>query len=125
MDQPCAAAGAWGDGWELIIIDDGSPESTFHLCTEIASTDPRLKILSFARNFGHLAFFYYRLLKVLTEIDIPLDSGDFCVLSRRVLDTMNALPERNRFVRGFRSWVGFRQAGQDFPTSGMPGRQAM
>jgi dolichol-phosphate mannosyltransferase len=59
-------------------------------------------------------FFYYRLLKVLATIDIPLDSGDFCVVSRRVLDVMNALPERNRFVRGLRSWVGFRQVGLSY-----------
>lgn len=54
---------------------------------------------------------YYRLLKRLASIEIPLDSGDFCVMSRRILDVMNALPERNRFVRGLRSWVGYRQIG--------------
>lgn len=59
-----------------------------------------------------LAYFvYYRLLRSLASIDIPLDSGDFCVMSRRILDVMNALPERNRFIRGLRSWVGFRQIG--------------
>ena len=54
---------------------------------------------------------YYRILKALANVDIPLDSGDFCVMSRRMIDAINSLPERNRFVRGLRSWVGFRQTG--------------
>jgi polyisoprenyl-phosphate glycosyltransferase len=54
---------------------------------------------------------FYRLLARAAEIDIPLDSGDFCVLSRRALDALNALPERSRFIRGLRSWVGLRQQG--------------
>jgi dolichol-phosphate mannosyltransferase len=54
---------------------------------------------------------YYRLLRAVANIDIPLDSGDFCVLSRRAVDALNALPERNRFVRGLRTWIGFRQVG--------------
>ncbi|GIW70635.1 MAG: glycosyl transferase [Planctomycetota bacterium] len=54
---------------------------------------------------------YYRLLRRLAGVTIPLDSGDFCVLRRRVVDAMNALPERRRFLRGLRSWVGFRQVG--------------
>jgi len=56
-------------------------------------------------------FIYYRLLASLATFDIPLDSGDFCVVNRRVVQTLNALPERNRFVRGLRSWIGFRQIG--------------
>jgi glycosyltransferase involved in cell wall biosynthesis len=54
---------------------------------------------------------YYRLLRRLASVDIPLDSGDFCVLSRRVVDVLNALPERRRFVRGLRAWAGYRQTG--------------
>ncbi|HHX42841.1 MAG TPA: glycosyltransferase [Chloroflexi bacterium] len=54
---------------------------------------------------------FYRLLKRLAAIDIPLDSGDFCVMDRRVVDVLTAMPERNRFVRGIRAWVGFRQIG--------------
>jgi glycosyltransferase involved in cell wall biosynthesis len=56
-------------------------------------------------------FAYYRLLRSLATLDIPLDAGDFCVMSRPVLDALNALPERNRFVRGLRTWVGYRQTG--------------
>jgi len=56
-------------------------------------------------------FVYYRLLASLAAIDIPLDAGDFCVMSRRAVDELNALPERRRFVRGLRSWIGFSQIG--------------
>jgi len=58
--------------------------------------------------------FYYRLLKTIANIDIPLDSGDFCVMNRRMVDAINSLPERNRFVRGLRSWVGFKQIGMSY-----------
>jgi glycosyltransferase involved in cell wall biosynthesis len=57
---------------------------------------------------------YYRLLRFLANIDMPLDAGDFCVISRRALDTLNALPERNRFVRGLRTWIGYRQIGVQY-----------
>ncbi len=59
-------------------------------------------------------WFYYRFLRSLASVDIPLDSGDFCVMSRRVVGSMNALPERNRFVRGLRTWVGYHQAGLEY-----------
>jgi dolichol-phosphate mannosyltransferase len=54
---------------------------------------------------------FYRTVKLIAEIDVPLDAGDFCLLDRRVVDTLIALPEHNRFLRGLRSWVGFRQLG--------------
>jgi dolichol-phosphate mannosyltransferase len=54
---------------------------------------------------------FYRLLQRLVSFDIPLDSGDFCLMDRKVVDTLNAMPERNRFVRGLRAWAGFRQTG--------------
>jgi dolichol-phosphate mannosyltransferase len=54
---------------------------------------------------------YYRLLKMLSKTDIPLDSGDCCLMDRRVADLLNTMPERNRFIRGLRSWVGFKQFG--------------
>ena len=54
---------------------------------------------------------FYRLLQRLADIDIPIDSGDFCVMDRRVVDELNKLPERNRFVRGLRAWLGFPQKG--------------
>lgn len=54
---------------------------------------------------------FYRLLAMLTPIHIPLDSGDFGMVSRRVADQLNAMPEQHRFIRGMRSYVGFRQTG--------------
>ena len=56
---------------------------------------------------------FYRVLKRLSYLDIPLDSGDFALMDRKVVDLLNHLPERNRFVRGIRSWVGFRQVGME------------
>ncbi len=165
-----AAAPAWRDDFEIIIVDDGSRDHTLEICTKIGAADPRLKVLSLSRNFGHQAAVsaglmyargsivtvmdadlqdppeellpfiekiregwdvvyairtkrkegllkrfcysaYYRILKRLAVLDIPLDSGDFCVMRGEVVDAMNRLPERNRFVRGLRSWVGFRQVG--------------
>lgn len=54
---------------------------------------------------------FYRLLGRLSSVSIPLDAGDFALVSRRVLDEMKRLPEKERFVRGLRAWVGFRQTG--------------
>ncbi len=54
---------------------------------------------------------FYRILQWVSQIDIPLDSGDFCIMDRRVVDLLVNMPERNRFVRGIRSWVGFEQTG--------------
>ena len=54
---------------------------------------------------------YYRVLASLANIPIPLDSGDFCVMNRRAVDALNTLPESSRFIRGLRSWIGFRQTG--------------
>jgi glycosyltransferase involved in cell wall biosynthesis len=160
----------WGEMYELVFVDDGSVDDTCALLAAAATGDPRIKVVSFSRNFGHQAavtaglrasrgdlvaiidadlqdppeelprffakcregydvvyairqkrkehalkrasyFLYYRLLRWFSNIHIPLDSGDFCVMSRRAVDVLNALPERSRFVRGLRSWIGFRQAG--------------
>ena len=56
-------------------------------------------------------FAFYRLLRAVAEVDIPADSGDFCAMTRRVVDHLNRLPESDRFVRGLRAWLGFRQVG--------------
>ena len=57
---------------------------------------------------------FYRLLNAISDLDIPLDSGDFCLMDRRVVDVLVGLPERARFVRGLRTFVGFRQVGLDY-----------
>lgn len=55
----------------------------------------------------------YRLIASLSHITLPVDAGDFALLSRRVVDALNALPERQRYLRGLRTWIGFRQIGID------------
>jgi dolichol-phosphate mannosyltransferase len=54
---------------------------------------------------------FYRTMKAMAHIDVPLDAGDFCLLDRRVVDVLVSLREQNRFLRGLRSWVGFTQVG--------------
>jgi dolichol-phosphate mannosyltransferase len=62
--------------------------------------------------FKRLAYYaYYRILAFLSEIEIPLDAGDFGVIDRRVLAAMTATHEPGPFIRGLRAWVGFRQIG--------------
>ncbi len=60
------------------------------------------------------AALFYRMLRALAGVDIPPDTGDFRLMDRRVVDVLNALPERNRFLRGLVSWIGFRQIGVHF-----------
>lgn len=57
---------------------------------------------------------FYRLLQRVAQVEIPLDAGDFCIMDRRIVDLLNGMPERSRFVRGIRSWVGFRQIGMPY-----------
>ena len=54
---------------------------------------------------------FYRLLATLSSSKLPLDAGDFGLMSRRVVDEIRRMPERNRYLRGMRTWVGFRQIG--------------
>jgi glycosyltransferase involved in cell wall biosynthesis len=54
---------------------------------------------------------FYRLLRRLARVDIPLDAGDFRLMSRRVVESLKKMSERNRFVRGLTAWVGFKQTG--------------
>ena len=54
---------------------------------------------------------FYRVFRRMSYVTIPTDAGDFSLMSRRVVDALNSLPERDRFLRGLRAWVGFRQTG--------------
>jgi dolichol-phosphate mannosyltransferase len=54
---------------------------------------------------------YYRLLRSISDIPIPVDSGDFSLMDRKVVNLIRVLPERHKFLRGLRSWAGFRQTG--------------
>ncbi|MFM8555377.1 MAG: glycosyltransferase family 2 protein [Betaproteobacteria bacterium] len=82
--------GKWREGYDVVYgtRTDRPGESWFKLMT--------------ARAF-------YRVLNSVSDVPIPLDTGDFRLISRRVADTLRAMPERDRFLRGMVSWVGFRQ----------------
>jgi len=157
------------EDFQIVLIDDGSVDSTWTLIREFAEQDPRVTGVSLSRNYGHqlalaaglswctgdrvlvidadlqdppellapmmklmdegadvvygqragrlgetrfkktTASLFYRFLDRLTDIPIPRDSGDFRLMSRRVVDLINSMPEQHRFVRGMVSWVGFRQ----------------
>jgi len=165
-----AAAAAVGDGYEIVLVNDGSRDRTWEIMRELVDADPRLVAINLSRNHGHqlaltagldlcagqriliidadlqdppellgemlarmdsdgadvvyavrkaragetafkrgTAKLFYRLLSKLAEIDIPLDTGDFRLMSRRALDALLSLPEQARFIRGMVAWVGFRQ----------------
>ncbi|HEY5914823.1 MAG TPA: glycosyltransferase family 2 protein [Verrucomicrobiae bacterium] len=159
--------------WEVVFVDDGSTDTTFEQLRKMHVAEPRFKVISLSRNFGHQAALcaglsrarggavgvldadlqdppelfrdclaklqegydvvyavrhhrkenvakracytaFYRLLRLVSEVDIPLDSGDFCLMRRRVVDVLAAMPERNVFWRGMRAWTGFRQVGIEY-----------
>ncbi len=60
---------------------------------------------------------FYKLLKGIANVELPLDAGDFCVMDRAVVDRINRMPEHNRFVRGLRGWAGGRQTGLPYDRS--------
>lgn len=60
------------------------------------------------------AFFYYRFLRKITDMDIPSDTGEFKLYDRKVVDTILALPEHNRYLRGLSTWVGYKQTLVEF-----------
>jgi dolichol-phosphate mannosyltransferase len=60
------------------------------------------------------AFGFYRFINWLSDIDIPMDTGDFRLVNRKVIDAVNLMPERHRFLRGMFAWVGFRQIPIDY-----------
>jgi dolichol-phosphate mannosyltransferase len=60
------------------------------------------------------AWIYYRVVRRLADVDLPVDAGDFCLMDRVVVDQLNAMPERHRYIRGLRAWVGFRQTAVPF-----------
>jgi polyisoprenyl-phosphate glycosyltransferase len=56
-------------------------------------------------------FLFYRLMASIADMNLPLDAGDFGLMSKRVVDQLRSMPEHHRYIRGMRSWVGFRQIG--------------
>lgn len=159
---------------EVILINDGSSDTTDQLIEQICKKDNRFSGILLSRNHGHqlavsaglanvrgkkgamiidgdlqdppelvnefyeyltngydviyairknrkesflkkLAYkLYYRLQKKISSFNIPIDSGDFSMLSRRVVDIINDMPEQSRYLRGIRAWVGFKQMGYEY-----------
>lgn len=156
--------------YEIVFVDDGSRDASLPILRNLAASDPCVRAIELARNFGHQVAIsagldhargdgvivmdadlqdppevlpqfiakwheghdvvyaireqrkehvfkraayavFYRLLQRVANIEIPLDAGDFCIMDRRVVELLTAMPERNRFVRGIRSWVGLNQVG--------------
>jgi polyisoprenyl-phosphate glycosyltransferase len=60
------------------------------------------------------AYWFYRILNRLADVEIPTDTGDFCLMDRHVVAVLNSMPERNRYIRGLRAWAGFRQTAIQF-----------
>ena len=98
-----SAAFTWNEDYELIVVDDGSSDGTAAICEEIATQDPHLKLVGFSRNVGHPAAISAGLQHSVGDIVAVIDAGDFCVMRRTVVDALNSLPERSRFVRGLRT----------------------
>ena len=82
----------WAEGYEVVygVRESRNGETGFKLWTAKA---------------------FYRLINALSDVEIPLDAGDFRLLDRKAVDAMNAMPERHRFLRGMCSWIGFYQCG--------------
>ena len=70
---------------------------------------------SLIKRISYSAF--YRILKGMSDIHIPIDSGDFCVMKKHVVENMLKLQEQNPFLRGIRAWVGFKQIGVEYERS--------
>jgi polyisoprenyl-phosphate glycosyltransferase len=160
-----------GEPWELITVNDGSRDDSLTKLEALNTKDDRIKVINFARNFGHqtavtagmdysrgkaviiidadlqdppevilelitkwkegfqvvyaqretrqgesafkllTAKLFYRLIYAIADIQIPLDTGDFRLMDRRVVDAVSHMREHNRFIRGMASWVGFKQTG--------------
>lgn len=156
--------------YEIIFVDDNSPDSSLEVLRDICKSHPKIKAISLSRNFGQqiassagLKFakgdaiimmdddlqdppefipnflekweegydvayairksrkegflkksgykIFYKILTQLSYISIPQHSGDFGLIDRKIVDIINSMPERTRFLRGLRAWVGFKQIG--------------
>lgn len=112
-------------GSEAVLIIDGDlqdppellPEFYGHIQNgyDVVYAVRRKRKEGILKRFAYSTF--YRILKSISYVDIPLDSGDFSMVSRRVVNIMNQMPEESRFLRGMRSWIGFKQIGVEYERS--------
>ncbi len=109
-------------GSEAIMVIDGDLQDPPELLTELHAKMKEGYDVVYAvrkkRKEGFVKksayFLFYRLMKSISYIEIPLDSGDFSLISRRVVDILNKMPEESRYIRGMRSWIGFKQVGLEY-----------
>ena len=119
-------------GTEGIMIMDGDlqdpPELISKFYDEMKAGNEVIYAIRKKRKEGPFKRFaywaYYRLQKQIANLDIPLDSGDFSMMSRRVVNELNAMPERSRYIRGMRTWVGFKQKGIEYERDGRAAGEA-
>ena len=117
--QAAISAGLKVSRGEAVALIDGDlqdpPELIPQLYAKVAESYDVVYAVRRNRKEGWIKracyFTYYRMLNKITLIDLPLDAGDYCVMSRRVVTHINQMPERNRYIRGLRSFVGFKQTG--------------
>jgi glycosyltransferase involved in cell wall biosynthesis len=162
----CTGLGAW----ELILVNDGSTDTTYDLIRDLVRRDSHVTGINLARNYGHqialtaglryctgdyilildadlqdppelldemlrlmdqqsadvvygqrraragetwfktrTAALFYRLMRRLVDIDLPVDAGDFRLMNQRTVAVLNNMPEQHRFIRGMVAWIGLRQ----------------
>lgn len=109
----------WASGQTVTVMDADLQDPPEVVCDLIATWRKGYEVVYAVRRRreGETPFkrwtaaLFYRLLRRLTEVDLPVDTGDFRLLDRVAVDALLRLPERHRFVRGMVSWVGFRQIG--------------
>ena len=108
---------------EAVIVLDGDLQDPPELITEMLKKWQEGYQVVYAQRtkrheeslFKRLpAYIYYRLLRQLADVDIPADTGDFCLMDRCVVNVLNQMPERNRYIRGLRAWSGFKQTAIKF-----------
>jgi polyisoprenyl-phosphate glycosyltransferase len=112
----------YADGQEAIMIMDGDlqdpPELIKNFYSKIREGYDVVYAIRKNRKENFVLksayWLYYRLQRAVSNYNIPIDSGDFCMISKRVKDIIVSMPEESRYLRGMRSWVGFKQFGYEY-----------
>ncbi|MEO7983826.1 MAG: glycosyltransferase family 2 protein [Bacteroidota bacterium] len=117
--QPAIWAGLnYAQGDYVGIMDGDLQDDPAHFAKFLAALSPTVDIVYAIRSKRKESFFkrvayrsFYRLMKNVFGVKVPLDSGDFCLVKKKVVEEMLKMPEHSLFIRGIRSWIGFNQAG--------------
>jgi len=117
--QTAVSAGVYHASGDAVIVIDADlqdpPEELIRFIATWRSGYDVVYAVRAKRKEGWLKrscyWLFYRLMSRVVSFEVPHDSGDFCLMDRKVVDVLKMMPERNRFVRGLRAWSGFRQTG--------------